>query len=454
MKIDMPTQVKEIIAVLQQNGYRAYAVGGCIRDTIMGIPPSDWDICTSSLPQETLDALGAQNIVENGMKHGTVTVRRNGQNYEITTFRTDGVYLDNRHPQNVQFVRTLEQDLARRDFTVNAMAYNDTDGLCDCFGGTEDIQRKLIRCVGNPDQRFQEDGLRILRALRFSSQLGFEIESSTADSIRKNAHLLQNISAERILSELIKILTGKNVEYILLHYSGVLEVFLPEIRPMVGLEQNNPHHIYDVWTHTVKTVAAIPPERTLRLAALFHDFGKPDRHTVDSNGIGHFKGHPEVSAVMAEKILIRLKSDNQTKSDVAAIIRMHDARPPAEPKYVRRQMAKLGERRYPMLLELKKADSLAQNPRTIPQKLEYISRLNKIYQNEMKQGGAVTIKSLAVNGNDMINLGIKDGRMIGECLNTLCQLVIDGEVDNEKGALMIKIKELYGSTKTRNSNGI
>lgn len=447
MKIEMPSAVKEIISRLCADGYSAYAVGGCVRDTIMGKTPSDWDICTSALPQETLKTLGKENIVENGIKHGTVTVRVDNENYEITTFRTDGKYIDNRRPETVTFVRSLKEDLARRDFTVNAIAYNDTDGLCDDFGGITDIHNKIIRCVGNPDQRFHEDALRILRAIRFSSRLGFEIEEKTSESIHQNVNLLLNISAERIFSELVKILTGDNVEKVLLQYSDVLSVFIPEIKPMIGLKQRNPHHIYDVWTHTVKAVAAIRNERILRLAALFHDFGKPKKFTVDRFGTGHFKGHPELSAKMTDEILTRLKCDNKTKTTVMKLIEMHDVRTPPEPKYVRRSVAKIGVELYPELLELKRADTMAQNPATIPEKLQYLRKLQEIYTEEISKNTAFSVKALAVNGNDIKQLGITNGRKIGECLNRLYSLVIDGEAANDKEQLLSKIAELYKISK-------
>ncbi|MDD6489698.1 MAG: hypothetical protein PUG48_07785, partial [Clostridia bacterium] len=268
MKINLPNGVQKIISTLAEKGYNSYAVGGCIRDSIMNKKPSDWDICTSSMPEETLSTLGKHNIIKNGLKHGTVTVRFDGVSYEITTFRVDGEYSDNRHPNNVKFVRNLKDDLARRDFTINAMAYNDSDGLCDYYGGLDDIKNKIIRCVGDPDKRFFEDGLRIMRALRFASVLGFDIEKETAESIHRCCNLLKNISAERIMSEFSKLIVGQNAEKILLEYSDVFCVFIPEIRQMIGFKQKNPHHIYDVWTHTVKAVVNTPPEKIIRLSAL------------------------------------------------------------------------------------------------------------------------------------------------------------------------------------------
>ena len=442
MKIQLPFTVKMIIEKLESKGYDAYAVGGCVRDTVMGKCPSDWDICTSALPCETLDVLKKDNIIKNGIKHGTVTVRFDGQNYEITTFRTDGSYLDNRRPSNVTFVSSLREDLSRRDFTINAMAYNDRDGLTDYFSGAADIEKKLVRCVGEPDKRFNEDALRILRALRFSSVLGFDIDKKTSEAIHKNAELLKNISFERIMSEFVKILMGKNVESVLLGYSDVISVFIPEIIPMIGFEQKNPHHVYDVWTHTVKTVAAVKNEKTLRLAALLHDFGKPQKFTVDENGVGHFKGHPKVSAEMAKNILTRLKADNKTKNDTVKLIELHDVRISPEPKYVRRLAAKIGEELYPSLIELKRADSLAQNPDMRSQKLEYADKLQRIFNEEVSRGAVFSMKSLALNGNDIINFGITDGVEIGRCLKYLYMLVINGEAENTKQALTEKLRDI------------
>lgn len=439
MKILMPEKVKYIIDVLQKNGYNAYAVGGCIRDTIMNKKPSDWDICTSATPQETLGCLGKNNIVENGLKHGTVTVLFDGISYEITTFRIDGEYNDNRHPKNVTFVRNLEEDLARRDFTVNAIAYNDTEGLCDFFGGKGDIQNKIIRCVGSPDKRFNEDALRMMRALRFSSVLGFEIESLTAESIHKNKNLLKNISSERIMSELSKMIVGENAEKILTEYADIFCVFIPEIKRMIGFKQKNRHHIYDVWTHTVKAVINTPPDKILRFAALFHDIGKPQCFTVDKKGTGHFYGHPEVSEKMTFNILKRLKFDNKTIEQVTELVKRHDVQIIPEPKYVRRAVVKTGDKLFEKLILLKRADALAQNPKFTPEKLKYLDELEKIY-NENKMEGFST-KSLAVNGYDLMNIGIKEGREIGIYQQRLFKLVIDEEIKNEKNILLEKVRE-------------
>ena len=443
MKINLPSGVQNIINMLAEKGYNAYAVGGCIRDSIMNKTPSDWDICTSSTPEETLKALGKNNIIKNGLKHGTVTVRFDGVSYEITTFRVDGQYTDNRHPSNVKFVRNLKDDLARRDFTINAIAYNDSDGLCDYYGGLDDINNKIIRCVGDPDKRFFEDGLRIMRALRFASVLGFEIEKQTADSIHTCRNLLKNISAERIMSEFSKLIVGKNAEKILLEYSDVFCVFMPEIQSMIGFQQKNPHHIYDVWTHTVKATVNTPPEKIIRFSALFHDIGKPKTFSVDEDGIGHFYGHTSVSAELTHKILKRLKCDNKTLEQVTTLVKMHDVMIIPEPKYVRRVLSKIGAEMFQKLLYIKRADSLAQNPSTLPEKTEYLQKLTEVYNQEINKSEDFTLKSLAVNGNDLIQIGITDGKQIGNCLKKLFSMVIDGTLENDKTVLLKTAKNIY-----------
>ncbi len=445
MKIKIPENVNIIINTLVSRGYSAYAVGGCIRDSVMGTLPHDWDICTSARPEEILSALGKHNVIESGLKHGTVTVHFGDELYEITTFRADGAYTDNRHPENVIFIRSLRDDLARRDFTVNAMAYNEAEGLCDYFGGTDDIRDKVIRCVGDPDKRFNEDALRILRALRFASRLGFEIERNTSDSIRRNSGLLRNISVERIASELVGILDGEYCERILMEYTDVLSVFIPEIQPMIGLEQRNPHHVYDVWTHTVKVIVNSPHGRLMRLAALLHDIAKPRCATVDEKGIGHFHGHPALGAEMAGKILKRLHFDNDTIDKVRLLIKYHDLRPQPEPKQVRRLISKTGTEMFLPLMELKKADAMGQNPETIKEKLEYTDRLEQMYRELTADGSEFNIKTLAINGNDLISLGISPGREIGRLLKEMLELVIEGGIRNDREELLREVRRRIDS---------
>ena len=442
IRIEIPENVKYIIRKLEKSGYSAYAVGGCVRDSIMGKVPSDWDICTSALPEQTLEALQMDNIIENGMKHGTVTVRYKGENYEITTFRSDGVYDDNRHPRSVSFVTSVREDLARRDLTINALAYNDREGIIDHFGGVKDIKNGIIRCVGDPDERYNEDGLRIMRTLRFASTLGFEIDSRTAKSVHRNAELLGNISAERIASEFNKLLVGSNAGYVLESFPDVISVFIPEVKPMVGFAQKTPHHIYDVWTHTVKAVTFTPEEKLMRLTAFFHDIGKPEAFTESPDGRGHFHGHPELSEKMAYKILRRLKYDNQTIDTVCRLVRLHDKRPPAEPKYVRMFLNELGEKLFPKLLEIKYADAMAQSQFRREEKLNYIEQLRSVFFQEIEKGSAYNLKMLKINGSDIIDMGVKDGKCIGFILDKLLEMVMNDQLENDREKLLSAARKL------------
>ena len=435
MDIEIPSAVDEIISKLEESGYEAYAVGGCIRDSVMGKVPSDWDICTSSLPEETLECLGMENIIKNGLRHGTVTVRIDEENYEITTFRTDGAYLDNRHPESVTFVRDLHEDLSRRDFTMNALAYSKNKGLQDHFDGLKDIENGIIRCVGSPNRRFGEDALRILRALRFASVLGFEIEKKTAKSIHKNAYLLKNISVERIMSEFVRILCGKNAEKILLEFGDVVGEIIPEVKAMIGFEQHNHHHVYDVWTHTVKVISAVEPTKVMRLSALFHDMGKPAAFKMDEKGVGHFKGHPDISEKIAERELKRLKSDNKTIEKVCKLVKYHDVRPYVN-KSVRRYIANVGMDMFEEMLDLKRADTMAQNPVYREDTLKYIDFLEEMYRAEKEKNNDFTLSTLKINGKDLKNMGYSDGRAIGYCLNDLLLQVIDGDIENDREILL------------------
>ena len=440
--ISMPENVKYIISQLEKSGYEAYAVGGCIRDSLMGLTPHDWDVTTSALPQQVLSSLDAHNIIDSGMKHGTVTVKLGQDLYEITTFRADGEYTDCRRPDSVSFVTSLTEDLARRDFTMNAIAYNDKAGVCDPFSGEQDLKNRLIRCVGDPDKRFGEDALRILRALRFASRLGFEIEEKTSLSLHKNAYLLDNISAERKCSELLQIIDGEYAEKVLIDYSDVLSVVIPEISPMIGFEQHNPHHIYDVWQHTVKVIVNSPHGKVSRLSAMFHDIGKPHCFSLDEDGVGHFKPHPGISADMSREIMNRLRLDKKTITEVSNLILYHDTRPPATDKNIRRMIHNVGAENFIALLELKKADTLAQNPETIDYKLEYIEQLRKIFAEQTKNGEQFSLKTLNINGSDLISICITDGKTIGKTLNTLLSLVIDGELENDHDLLLNAAKNI------------
>ena len=442
--IKLPETVTYILKELKTAGHSAYVVGGCVRDSLMGNDPSDWDICTDALPEQTLSALGTTNLIENGLRHGTVTVRFNEQNFEITTFRTGGEYVDNRHPKEVRFVRSIREDLSRRDFTINAMAYCPDEGLIDPFGGIHDLNAHIIRCVGDPDRRFNEDGLRLMRALRFSSFLCFTIEKNTAAAIHKNAALLRNISAERIISELDRLIVGPLAVDVMREYSDVIAVFIPEILPMFGFEQHNPHHSYDIWEHTLKVISFTPPNVTLRLTSLLHDIGKPKCFTRAIDGLGHFHGHPRVGSEMSADILRRLRYDRRTIDIVCRLVLLHDIRPPAQPPYVRRLLAKTGESLFLPLMTIKRADTLGQSDYYREEKLRYLEELERIGIEELKKGSAITLKELAVNGNDLKGLGITDGIKIGAVLKKLLDLVMDDKLENERTALLDAAMEFSG----------
>ena len=427
---------KKIISVIESAGYEAFAVGGCVRDFIMHRACDDIDITTSAKPDELERILSENGIrfIETGLKHGTVTAVINGENYEITTYRTDGDYKDSRHPESVEFVADIKEDLSRRDFTVNAMAYNERKGIVDLFGGKADLEKGVIRAVGNPDKRFKEDALRIMRAIRFASVLSFSVEPETKKAIFDNRELLKNVAAERIFSELSKLLMGDNVFTVLKDYRDIIAVVIPELEPIFNIPQNTKWHIYNVWEHTCKAVDSAPKDLALRLAMLFHDIGKAYTRTTDEKGTDHFIGHQRVSALYTEKALKRLKVPNEIYDRVMFLVPIHDMHIGTEDKKIKKWLSKAGESNLRDLIEVKRADKLAQNPEMTEQELENLnitqSRLDKI----ISDGEPFTVKDLAVNGNDMIALGLQ-GRQIGEALDNLLEKVIDNELPNEKSAL-------------------
>lgn len=428
---------KKIISVIESAGYEAFAVGGCVRDFIMHRACDDIDITTSAKPDELERILSENGIrfIETGLKHGTVTAVINGENYEITTYRTDGDYKDSRHPESVEFVADIKEDLSRRDFTVNAMAYNERKGIVDLFGGKADLENGVIRAVGDPDKRFKEDALRIMRAIRFASVLSFSVEPETKKAIFDNRKLLKNVSAERIFSELSKLIMGDNVFTVLKDYRDIIAVVIPELEPIFNIPQNTKWHIYNVWEHTCKAVDSAPKDLALRLAMLFHDIGKAYTRTTDEKGTDHFIGHQRVSALYTEKALKRLKVPNEIYDRVMFLVPIHDMHIGTEDKKIKKWLSKAGESSLRDLIEVKRADKLAQNPEMTEQELENLnitqSRLDKI----ISDGEPFTVKELAVNGNDMIALGLQ-GRQIGEALDNLLEKVIDNELPNEKSALI------------------
>lgn len=431
----------ELIEIIGNAGFEAYLVGGCVRDSLMGSDCDDIDIACSATPCELETVLDNSGIryIETGIKHGTVTVLFGSYSYEITTFRTDGKYSDNRHPENVEFVRSIEDDLSRRDFTVNALAYSKERGLVDLFGGREDIDNRIIRAVGNADTRFQEDALRIMRALRFACVLGFEIEGNTKKAVFNNKELLKNVSGERIFAELRKLLSGKNVFNILTQYREVFAVVLPEIAPCFSCMQNTPWHIYDVWTHTCKSVELVKNEPELKFIMLLHDIGKPYSKTTDENGIDHFKGHQAISAQMALPILKRLKVSNEFSNRIMAIIPIHDRHIGSDKKKIKRLLSQLGESGLRDLIEVKKADKLAQNLKLTADELRALDDKSRLLDEIINQQDVFTVRQLDINGNDLKALGFS-GREIGSKLSLLLDAVIDEKLENKKEKLIEYIK--------------
>ncbi len=436
----VPNGVFSILERLENAGFEAYIVGGCVRDVLLGRTPSDFDVTTSARPEETEKVFEGLRTVETGIKHGTVTVISDGEPYEITTFRADGEYTDGRHPESVSYSDSLETDLARRDFTVNAMAYSPKRGLVDIFGGREDLKNGVLRAVGEPDKRFTEDALRILRALRFAATYGFEVEQKTAISAKKLAGRISLLSGERVFSELKKLLMGDFCERILLNFPEIICEALPELRPTVGFEQHSPHHVYDVYTHSVRAVTYSPKDASLRFAALLHDVGKPETFAIGKDGAGHFYGHSEASVRLAEQTLLRLKTDSNTLNTVRTLIKYHDPVIPTDEKSVKRWMNKLTPNVLLQLLELKKADNMAQvldpeTSETCKARLAGYAEIKKTVDKIQSENACFSIKQLAVNGDDLAALGVPRNKEMGKALSLILDAVISGEVENTKAGI-------------------
>lgn len=446
MQIRLPDKVKQILNKLTANGYEAYAVGGCVRDSLLGREPEDWDITTSALPLQVKQLF--PRTVDTGLQHGTVTVLLGREGFEVTTYRIDGEYTDGRHPKEVTFTPSLPEDLKRRDFTINAMAYNEQDGLVDAFGGAGDLEAGIIRCVGNPMDRFREDALRILRAVRFAAQLHFAIEEHTREAVCELAPDLKRISAERIQAELVKLVVSPHPEYMRELYTlGISKVILPEFDRMMETEQNHPHHCRTVGEHTILGMQNVAPDKILRLAMLFHDIAKPVCRTTDENGIDHFYGHPEKSAEMAKKIFRRLKFDRDTMDHVCALVRWHDYNPALTEEKVRRAVVKIGQDQYPVIFALKRADILAQSEYQREEKLDYMNRYEQLYDAVMAKGECISLKQLAVNGRDIMALGVSQGRQIGDILHQLLEQVIQNPEKNERTYLLQQVQEFLEQEK-------
>ena len=437
IEIRIPPGAARILRVLEDHGYEAFVVGGCVRDSLLGRNPNDWDITTSALPLQ-VKALFRRTI-DTGLKHGTVTILMDGEPFEVTTYRVDGEYLDGRHPSEVTFTASLQEDLQRRDFTINAMAYSEKKGLQDLFGGLPDLETGLIRAVGDPAKRFGEDALRIMRAVRFAAQLGYEVEADTVQAMKELAPTLSKISAERIAAELEKLLVSPHPEKLKMAYEcGITAVILPEFDRCMETAQNNPHHKYSVGEHTIVSIGNARPDRILRYTMLMHDMGKPSCKTTDEQGIDHFYGHQEVSAQMANDILRRLKSDNETRRSVSKLVRYHDLTCGLTGKSVRKAISLIGEDLFPLYLEVKDADTRAQSDFRFQEKMDYLEEVRLLYRKILEEGDCLSLKDLAVNGKDLIAAGMKPGREIGEVLEAMYRDVIDDPEHNNKEYLMEK----------------
>ena len=448
-KIDIPSGALDILRALNNAGFEAYVVGGCVRDSLLGIKPHDWDITTSATPDQVKSVFESLEAYDTGIKHGTITLRgTDRQMYEVTTFRVDGLYTDNRHPESVSFVTDVKEDLARRDFTMNAIAYNPDTGLVDPFGGQQDIKDCMIRCVGDPNERFKEDALRILRALRFSSVFNFEIAESTSEAVINNRALLLNVSAERVYSELTKLICGQNVYDVLSEYEPVITFVIPELRPCVGFNQCSRWHQYDVYDHMVHAVDSYPiGDPVIRFALLLHDIGKPQTFCLDEQGRGHFPDHNIAGAELSRKILTGLKADSLTRDTVARLVMLHDTRIEPERVPVKKFLSLHGVTETRQLLDVQMADNLAQTGPGRPERLREIVNAQQLVDDIIDKGECFCLKDLAVNGDVLVNeLDMKSGREVGAMLDHLLMAVIEERIPNDREALMDEARGFYNHT--------
>lgn len=441
LKITLPDSVRLIFSTLKNNGFECYCVGGCLRDSLSQRKVNDWDFTTNATPDEIEKCFSDFTTIDIGKKFGTICVVINSENYEITTYRKDGNYLDSRHPESVSFSKNLKDDLSRRDFTVNALAYNEDVGVVDEYSGLSDLEIGVIRCIGDADTRFQEDALRILRALRFASTYGYSIEQKTSESILKNKERLCDIAPERITKELTRLLCGKNVDFILRRYKDVFAVIIPQISSMFNFDQNTKHHNKDLWRHTVSAVKNTPSDAVLRMTMLLHDIGKPMTVFKDKKGASHFPNHPKLGCAMAKTILTDLRFPKDFISTVALLIENHDNRLTPDTSTVKRCMRDLGEENTRKLLLIQRADILAQSFYKREEKLSVLDSVCEEFERIVKEKECYSLGTLAVNGKDIIHLGVNKGEKIGEILNLLLDNVIDGIVKNEKESLLLFAKK-------------
>ncbi|CZT55808.1 CCA-adding enzyme [Eubacteriaceae bacterium CHKCI005] len=438
MTISLPKGALYLIHKLEQKG-EAYVVGGCVRDALRGVVPHDWDLCTSETPQQMLELFQDERVLKTGLKHGTVTVLLPDGAYEVTTYRVDGAYSDGRHPDRVTFTGCITEDLARRDFTINAMAYHPHRGLLDPFGGAQDLQDRQIRAVGDADKRFEEDSLRILRGLRFASTLRFTISPDCSASVHRNKELLNRVSKERIQVELSKMLLGDGVKEILLAYPDVLTQIIPSIEPMIGFEQRSAYHCFDVWEHTAHAVACAAKDPIVRWTMLFHDMGKPACFS-EAEGVGHFYGHPAKSAAMAHDALRDLRMDHDTIRKVVQLVELHDLPLPQTERDVKRLLNRLGESQFYRLIEVRRADILAQTSSYRQERIAQADRALSRMQKVIEEGQCFSVGDLAVNGRDILAAGIPAGPEVGNMLHYLLELVMDQAISNDRQCLLEEVQ--------------
>ncbi len=437
--INIPSGAEYIIKKLEQAGFEAFVVGGCVRDSIIGRSPQDWDIAVSAKPEEVKRIF--QRTIDTGLQHGTVTILHEGIPYEATTYRIDGEYIDNRKPEWVAFTSSIKEDLSRRDFTINAMAYNPSQGLVDPFDGVRDIQQRQIKAVGKAEGRFQEDALRMLRAVRFHAQLGYQIEPVTFEAIRQHVKLIGNISKERIREELTKALLADPMSFVLFQKSGILQEVLPELNRCFNIPQNNPYHIYNVGLHILRAAKQIESTVLLRWVMLLHDLGKADTLSTDDKGINHFHGHQQRSAELAEEILKRLRFDNATIQQARRLILEHDRQVADTEKSVRKAMAAIGPDLFDKWLQIRQADMSAQNPEWLSERLNGLKRIEELYKKVVAEQQCITLKDLKVSGKELMDIGFSPGKELGEALRTLLEAVIEEPALNQKETLLEMAKK-------------
>lgn len=436
--IEIPNDVADILNLLEQYGYEAFAVGGCVRDSIISRKPQDWDIASSAKPQEVKNIF--PKTIDTGLQHGTVTVLINKNPYEITTYRIEGKYTDNRRPESVEFTNSIEADLSRRDFTINAMAFNPSKGLLDPFGGIDDIEARHIKAVGNAEHRFEEDALRILRAIRFSAQLGYSIENATLEAVKKHSSLLNNISKERIRDELNKTLLAEPMVFQLLYNTGILKHIMPELDACFETNQINPYHIHNVGLHSLYAASNIPCDSILRWTMLLHDIGKPDTISTDSNGINHFYMHQKVGMEKADKLLQRLRFDNASIAKIKKLILEHDRQVGENEKSIRKAVAAIGVDLFDDWLKVKRADILAQSPDKTNERIAALDVIEAIYKKIVSDKQCLSLKDLAISGRDLMDMGIPQSKELGEVLQKILDAVLDQPELNQKDILLDMVK--------------